>query len=78
MKRQGKKRISKRTREQAMMLCALAASNMTNTIEADTIVGAGPGAVRLAGAALDYVFEVKNNREWYAEAEALLRTGWSP
>ena len=69
------KRISKTLRERAAVLCALAASNESETINGSS----APRAVqKLAFAAFMSIPDGFDDRYIYAEAEALLRTGWSP
>jgi hypothetical protein len=90
------KRISKKVREEAAMLCAGFASTQAAYVdwdasEADETVTTSNAAVRLANAAYWYVASelhlydrecgdapTSTHLEAYAEAEALLRTGWSP
>lgn len=76
-------KISKRTREEAAMLCAIAASMPYATT---WVVGSWMGSSRSANEAADDAWRAARNaasgpyiRHYvYAEAEALLRTGWSP
>lgn len=78
-------RISKRCREQAAHILAAAASSetyITCMIVAKYELGYTNAALKLAESAFDFV-EDQTYCELdfihvYAEAEALLRTGWSP
>lgn len=87
-------KISKRIREEAAMLCAIAASwptssvsvsHVSNLLYGDPRGGIAWLAVRAWDAAhTAYVRAGRNEtdsnamRDDYAEAECLLRTGWSP
>lgn len=77
-------RISKRTREQAALICAMAASNRCWPSFAATWAGIPKEAVALVD---DLTYEMSGDMDllcdltqgqFYAEAEALLRTGWTP
>lgn len=80
-------KISKRDREQAALICAIAASAPAGVQPfydqiADNIDAAGESE-RLAMRAWKFAWEFAANhgkwtREVDAEAEALIRTGWSP
>jgi len=78
------KKISKRTREQAAMICAIAASDTvgmvgSRTSMSDTFGRCNGADMALARAALWSVeSEYSDTRQRWACAEALLRTGWSP
>ena len=93
----GKKKISKRVREQAAMICAVAASNRDGSYALDTSeicdqlgidANLDLGAGCLAYDARAYVVTeidpcgrfslLWRTAETDAEAEALLRTGWTP
>jgi hypothetical protein len=78
------KRVSKKVREEAALICQMAASNRYD------VCGAGPEqfaqsagglGLRLAAAVIKEVPKRCGlwwiNGQW-AEAEALLRTGWTP
>lgn len=75
-------RITKRTREEAALICAIAASSAPPSwIDACVFIGANLTARWLA----EQATMVATNRSYhaetlayYAEAEALIRTGWSP
>lgn len=74
-------KISKRTREQAAPICAIAASSESPSWT-DACQFAGSGSARLlaesaAGYAITRSFHSPVSI-YYAEAEALLHTGWSP
>lgn len=82
-------KISKRTREQAALICALAASNAPHLFyPGEEALGLRPvgGMPNRAGwLARDAYAEIsigdprpRHNAEICAEAEALLRTGWTP
>lgn len=78
-------RIGGRTRETAALICALAASNQPHLFyPAEDALGVAPlsPAGRLARAAYGKVSESdsrpRHNAEICAEAEALIRTGWTP
>lgn len=88
-----KKRIPKKVREEAAMLCAVLASDRrayTKWVAFDVheAVGASPAAVDLADRAFICVSQphlpdwlgrdASIAMEFYAEAEAMLRTGWCP
>lgn len=87
-----KKKISKRTREQAALWCAVMASNQrayecTPVRDILDSFGISDEADRLAGAAYRHArglrgfwgtLPTKHALTIYARAEALLRTGWSP
>lgn len=74
-------KISKRTREQAALICAIAASTDWSQCDGwDGIIehSGDREAVACAVAAwLDAGSDVALSERW-AEAESLLRTGWSP
>lgn len=84
------KRIAKKTREQAALICAIAACEVPEGISyrgprawyAETIgpgLGASQPAIRLAIAAWEHVTKRNSWCQWHdAEAEALLRCGWEP
>lgn len=82
------RRISKRVREEAALLCALRASYFGGSPNGFYVVdyvasecGIGPAALSLAWAALDAIPLARseyNASECWAEAEAMLRTGWTP
>ena len=81
------KRISKLVREEAAMLCAICASDVEPTSMMDaqiSITGSHEvtEAVRLACDAWCFAFDnvvgQYKSQELDAEAEALLRCGWSP
>jgi hypothetical protein len=74
-------RIGKRTREQAALICQISASNQPSPFwsEIRHAIGASKAAQRLAALAW------ATHETWQddpriddAEAEALLRTGWTP
>ena len=78
------KKISKRTREQAAMICAIAASNDVNQPYVDVVETVG---MRVSDQAMDLaikahakvIYSLVPDRDGAdAEAEALIRTGWSP
>lgn len=75
-------RISKRVREEAALICAIAASNEWDTM--DPIPPRQTEAGRLAWAAEKVTWSVwRQSTLWckeahWAEAEALIRCGWSP
>lgn len=85
-------KISKKTREQAALICALCASadqradEWESTYQASVLADLDRPAQMLASTAWATVCNVASHtadydartRERYAEAEALLRTGWSP
>lgn len=67
------------TRDEAAMICAVAASNShaAALIDASNLIGASDAAYILA----DTASMAAHGETWaevYAEAEALLRTGWTP
>jgi len=70
------KKISHRLREQAALICQIAASNQTNLSRATD----GLDLPRVAWSiAIDaWLSQPYNGIVGYAEAEALLRCGWSP
>ena len=72
-------KISKKTREQAALICAVAASSYycRDLDTARRHVGASRLACDIAFAALLEVL-CYTHIQAAAEAEALLRTGWSP
>lgn len=73
--------ISKRTRERAAQLCSMAACTSTLLLTVCRNQGARRGgpARALAFAAVSHVVSEHGvSRDRYAEAEALLRTDWSP
>lgn len=78
------KRISKRTREEAALICAIAASNQNSPFDGTYGAEAGLGLVHnsvpgaLARDALMAARPGNHAAETYADAEALLRTGWTP
>jgi hypothetical protein len=70
--------ISKRVRDEAAMLCALMASSNAepcNVLGVDPFLGASANLAREAYWATPR--QSPRRAEW-AEAEAMLRTGWSP
>jgi hypothetical protein len=78
------KRISKKVRDEAALICAIAASSgptastwsAQETIFPDSFEYCEAGVLaRLALASTSLRFQ---GSEAYAEAEAMLRTGWSP
>lgn len=77
-------KISKRVREEAALICAVAAScscRWYGNIHMD--LGTSREAYGLAADALTAAFERNEHgdhleRAYDAEAEAMLRTGWSP
>jgi hypothetical protein len=93
-------RISKKTRESAALICALAASTNVGSIGCAWAIGLHTGshaarreylaAIDLVSAAFDEAglhpwtrdrfgrFDAQNWCAQMAEAEAMLRTGWSP
>lgn len=76
-------RISKKVREEAALLCAIAASdNYDGIVSAawrlDSIEGAQELALEAQAFACSQRRLLTNYAETYAEAEALLRCGWSP
>ena len=81
-------RISKKTREQAATICAIAASSGATGYgevsygEAADAIGASVEAFDLADAAWSAAnrkfFDGEKGRIGDAKAEALLRTGWTP
>jgi hypothetical protein len=79
------KRISKRAREEAALICAVAASSDFPARfygNAAMDLGVSQAAYRLAGNALQKAFEQEHGdaieRAYDAEAESLLRCGWTP
>jgi hypothetical protein len=73
-------KISKRTREQAALLCAIAASSRwidRSISHASGCAEAPPGAQSLAVTAWLHAYYEKADHP-YAEAESLLRSNWSP
>jgi hypothetical protein len=78
------KRISKEVREEAAMICAIAASCRFTGAEAGDATGASELAMSLAYRSWFHSMHGSSHRfgsDWsqdWAEAEALLRTGWSP
>jgi hypothetical protein len=82
-------RISRHVREQAALLCSAAASNSLMGLDAIAEhIGGSRTAVRLAALACNHVYQhdlgyrqwsgVRPIRERDAEAESLIRSGWSP
>lgn len=85
-------KISKKTREEAALICAICASadpqqdEWGSTYQASCLTGLDRTAQKLASDAWLFVTNDAPHvedydarvRERYAEAEALLRTGWSP
>ena len=70
--------ISKRVRDEAAMLCALMASSNADAIN---VLGVDPflsASANLAREAYWATPRQSPRRAEWAEAEALLRTGWSP
>jgi hypothetical protein len=79
-----KPRISKRVRDEAALICAVCASGDLFTWDAATLLGLPKTPERLGDSAFRVVFYALRGRakfdgpSTYAEAEALLRCGWSP
>lgn len=77
-------RITPRVREEAALLCAVAASTDVYTMAAADHLDTSTDALQLAYAAWSLSFWNTDHRrgeawcEDWAEAEALLRTGWTP
>lgn len=85
-------KISKRTREQAALICAIAASEPKASLGGETLFGvaerldAPEQTTRLAHDAKTFAWNVLVRLGWHqwvyeaacAEAESLLRCGWSP
>lgn len=81
-------KITKRTREQAALICAISASNWDpNMWQAALAAGVDPSDTTSFSLAVDACCFVVDslgnphgtpNPETRAEAEALLRTGWTP
>jgi hypothetical protein len=78
-------KITKRVREQAALLCQVAASNGISTWEADQALDGcresftvGTAAGQLARKAIRATTTVTIGNAMYAEAESMLRTGWRP
>jgi hypothetical protein len=83
-------KITRRTKSEAIHICAVAASNPDLTCRYDhaaRAIGASGPALKLAFEAWDAVWWATRNRgevfdakdpAFDAEAEALLRTGWTP
>jgi len=74
-------KISKRTREQAALLCSMAAcAEVASLIGASDRAGISPlsRVFTLAWNAYMESPAASQPRATYAEAESLLRTGWSP
>lgn len=75
-------KVSARTRNAAARLCSMAASNpLPSWCVSKQALGSSRGASELADLALDYVWRnatAHTVAEATAEAESLLRTGWSP
>lgn len=83
-------KISKRTMEQAILICAIAASGGVHLVDGRTrcygtirleLPDASSDAMHLACIACGHVMDMLGSVwtcEVDAEAEALLRTGWSP
>lgn len=78
-------KISTKTRDLAAMIPALCASNEFGYATAEHLLGLGWNnpAVKLADAAWDVVYDGSDGArrdaiELFAEAEALIRSGWSP
>ncbi len=75
------RKVGKRTREEAALICAVLASQETwRSFTCDVPIGPLESpARRLADAAWEAALGPGRTwRDIYAEAEALLRTGWSP
>ncbi len=77
--------IDSQTRNAAADLCQMAASTMdvgrVAWLDSANTIATSADAIHLAVEAALYVIErshVGEIREYYAEAEAMLRTGWSP
>lgn len=77
-------RISKRVREEAALLCSIAASTDILVTQAAGFIGASDDAVALAYDAWSRSFwntDHLRGLDWcedWAEAESLLRCGWLP
>ncbi len=81
-------KITKKTRDQAILICAIAASDPDRSRTPYTLIsgplGLGPTdkAVKLAVDAWRHVYHSPPFRNWTqetdAQAEALLQCGWSP
>jgi hypothetical protein len=83
------RRISKRVREEAALICAVAASSgdqqSYSFLEVQASLGVSSDAVGVGHKAIDVVIDTTAatpgpdmSRVDWAEAEALLRTGWTP
>lgn len=87
------KRISKRVREEAALICAIAANrgepiSVSSTASmlygVDSVQAARRSSAKLAVEAWAFAaqmggrYDADQLRDDYAEAEALLRTGWEP
>jgi hypothetical protein len=79
------KRYSKKVREEAALICAIAASTpryrvILTDVASDLDVSGGSDSLSLACAAWWHpsLFDADWNTTRAAEAEALIRTGWSP
>ena len=84
-----KPRISKRVREQAAILCSMRATDEASglPLTLPSVALFGRESARLSWAAFSAVADDDTDpgpggffifEEWWAEAEALLRTGWTP
>jgi hypothetical protein len=78
------KRISKKVREEAALIMGAAASNsFMNLFELADCIGASDAAATVAHSAWAHAFNrlggpIPADPDADAEAECLLRTGWSP
>ena len=76
------KRISKKVREEAALICQVAASNNLLNWETSCTLGVSAEAYDLAVCACSFTVDAyrrwEGNELTRAEAESLLRTGWSP
>lgn len=77
-----KPRYTKRVREEAALICAIAASAQSTTFYSSVRhdLDASDESAELAGEAYAYAHERATGRTWLidAEAEALIRCGWEP
>ncbi len=75
-----KRKYTKQEREDAALICQIAASNGSSTWCGQLVLGLeqDPATGGLARAALGSVRQRFHGNDAYAEAEALIRTGWSP
>ena len=71
--------ITQRQRNEAALICAVCASSGLYSWQARDHLGTNAGAQAIAAQAYHHALRVGLPRaETYAEAEALLRTGWTP